>query len=250
MAILHLLGTGAALSDPHRTTTMLAFENGSSAIVVDCGGDVVQRLLAAKVVLKNIQALILTHEHADHVGGFPLFMEKIWLAGRRHPIPVYGIKPAISQAKRSFETFDTSGWEGMPEIDWYEVAEEEHAPVLEDKEWRVTASPGSHTVPVTALRVEDKRGGGVVAYSCDTERSDAVTRLAQSATILVHEATGDFAGHASAEQAAQVAREAGVGRLLLVHLPPEEDLAEERMANVRKIFAETAKGEEGGRYEF
>ncbi|MEX0747058.1 MAG: MBL fold metallo-hydrolase, partial [Rhodothermales bacterium] len=98
MARLHLLGTGAAVSDPHRTTTMLAFEEGRETLVVDCGGDVVQRLLAAGIDLDTIAALIVTHEHPDHVSGFPLFMEKIWLAGRRRPIDVYGIGPASSQA--------------------------------------------------------------------------------------------------------------------------------------------------------
>src|SRR4051794_752484 len=85
MATLHLLGTGAALSEPHRTTTMLAIDDSVSAVVVDCGGDVVQRLLAAGIPVGRISALIVTHEHPDHVGGFALLMERLWLAGRRHP---------------------------------------------------------------------------------------------------------------------------------------------------------------------
>ena len=98
MPTLHLLGTGAAFSDPSRTVTMLAFESGGSVVVVDCGGDVVQRLLTAGIGPDQVEALIVTHEHADHAGGFPLFMEKIWVGGRRRPIPVYGIAPALAQA--------------------------------------------------------------------------------------------------------------------------------------------------------
>src|SRR5688572_14593911 len=109
MATLHLLGTGAAFSDASRTTTMLAFA-GETVIVVDCGGDVVQRLLAAQIDLERIEALILTHEHPDHVGGFPLFMEKIWLSGRRRPIHVLGPDAALEQAKKIFGAFNTSGW--------------------------------------------------------------------------------------------------------------------------------------------
>ena len=41
--MLYLLGTGAAYADPHRTTTMLAFSDGGRTVVIDCGGDVVQR---------------------------------------------------------------------------------------------------------------------------------------------------------------------------------------------------------------
>lgn len=247
MATLHLLGTGAALSDASRTTTMLAFEEGDSVLVVDCGGDVVQRLLAAEVDLDHVQALVVTHEHPDHVSGFPLFMEKIWLAQRRRPIPVHGPAPALAQARRIFEAFDTSGWKGLPEIRWREVPLEEGAPVLEDDRWKVTASPGEHSVPVIALRVEAKGGGGV-AYSSDTEPSGAVTRLARGADILVHEASGDYGGHTTAEGAARVAAEAGAGRLVLVHLPPE--VGEDELRAARGHFERTELGEDGARYGF
>lgn len=250
MATLYLLGTGAALSDPHRTTTMLAFESDGAVLVVDCGGDVVQRLMQAGLDPNAIDALIVTHEHADHVSGFPLFVEKLWLAQRRRPIPVYGIAPALAQARRAWESFDTSGWEGVPEIQWREVAHEAGAIVLEDERWRVTATPGDHSVPVIALRVADRRGGGVVAYSCDTSKSDKVTQLAQGADILVHEATGKGPSHSSATEAAEVAAAAGVGRLLLVHVPPKAHLTDEQLAEARQVFARTEKGEELGRHKF
>lgn len=249
MPTLHLLGTGAALSDPHRTTTMLAFAAPGSVVAVDCGGDVVQRLLYAGLSLDALAAFILTHEHPDHVSGFPLLMEKLWLAGRREPLPVCGIAPALRQAERTFSSFDTSGWQGMPEIHWREVAHEEGAEVWRDETWTVTAAPGEHSVPVIGLRVT-ARGGGTVAYSCDTEPTAAITRLAKGADLLVFEATGEGPGHSSAEQAAEVAREAGAGRLLLVHLPPEKDLGEGKMAAAREVFARTDKGEEGGSYDF
>jgi ribonuclease Z len=248
MSTLYLLGSGAAVSDPHRTTTMLAFETGVSVIAVDCGGDAVQRLMAAGIALERLSAFILSHEHPDHVSGFPLVMEKLWLAGRREPLPVYGIAPALDQAERTFSSFDTSGWKGMPAILWREVTQEEGAKVLQDDHWKITASPGEHTVPVIGLRVET--ASGTVAYSCDTEPVASITRLARGADILVHEATGAGPGHSSARQAAEVAREAGAKRLLLVHLPPESDLGEAEMAQAREVFAETEKGEEEGRYPF
>ena len=248
MPTLHLLGTGAALSDASRTTTMLAFEAADSVVVVDCGGDVVQRLLAGGIDLDRIEALVVTHEHPDHVAGFPLFMEKIWLSGRRRPIPVHGPEAALAQARRTWETFSTGGWEGVPEIRWSPVALEEGAPVLESDAWRVTAAPGTHSVPVIGVRVEDRRGGGSAAYSCDTEESDAIARLARGAGILVHEATGGFGGHTTVEGAARVASRAGAERLILVHLPPEVDAGE--LARARETFSRIELGEDGTQHEF
>ena len=248
MARLHLLGTGAAVSDAHRTTTMLAVSSRNSTVVVDCGGDVVQRLLATGLDLESIISLILTHEHPDHVGGFPLFMEKIWLAGRRRPISVSGISTALDQARRIFESFDTSSWAGMPAIEWNEIEHAKRVLVLEDDSWRIHASAVAHAVPTIGLRIEDVHDGSVIAYSCDTEPTESVVELAEEADILVHEATGEGHGHTSIEDAARAARAARAERLLLVHLPP--GVSEDDLGEARRIFPNTELGRELGTYTF
>jgi ribonuclease Z len=250
MARLHLPGTGAAVSDPHRTTTMLALENDTSVILIDCGGDLIQRLMMMDIHTAKISALIVTHEHADHVGGFPLLMEKLWLLGRREPLPVYGIEPAIAQARRIHNAFNTSDWPDYPGVSWHTF---EHAPgatIIDDDAWEITATPGKHAVPVVGLRVTDRQGGGVLAYSCDTEPSSAICQMAHGANLLVHEATGEGYGHSSALQAAECAARALVYKLLLVHLPPEANLDEADMKSVRAVFARAEKGQEGGSYTF
>ena len=98
------------------------------------------------------------------------------------------------------------------------------------------------------LRAEHSPSGRVAAYSCDTAPTPSVARLAEGADVLVHEATGDMDGHSSAEQAAEVAAEAGAGRLLLVHLPP--DLTDADLSAARSRFERTEAGEERGRYPF
>ena len=49
------------------------------------------------------------------------------MAGRRAPIPIYGIAPALDQARRCWEAFDTSSWDDLPEMppeNVYELAPE------------------------------------------------------------------------------------------------------------------------------
>lgn len=247
MARLHFLGTGAAVSDPHRSTTMLALENESSLLLVDCGGDAIQRAMALGLELAKLRALIVTHEHADHVSGFPLLMEKLWLLGRREPLPVCGIAPVLAQAQRLHDSFDIADWyeQGYPGIRWQEVAHHAGASVWQEDGWQVTAAPGRHAVPVVGLRFIERSSGQTVTYSGDTEPVESIRALAADSQVLVHEATGAGPGHSSALQAADTAAQAGVGKLYLVHLPPREQLDEAVLAKARARFAATEKAEEG-----
>jgi ribonuclease Z len=118
----------------------------------------------------------------------------------------------------------------------------------DDATWHVTAAPVEHAVPNVGLRIEHKRTGGVVAYSCDTEPTDSVVTLADGAAILVHEATGAGPGHSSARQAAAQAQAAGVRRCLLVHLPAGDKT--EALAEAQSVFGAAALGDELGAYPF
>lgn len=244
--VVHLLGTGGGFSDGGRTTTMLAFEAGGSVLVVDCGGDAVRQLQAAGVDLDAIDALFVTHEHPDHCGGFPLFIEKIWLSQRNRPIPVVGIEAAVGQARRLWESFDTSSWT-VPPIDYRIVAHEEGAVAWSEGPWHVTVAPGVHPVPVVGLRIEHRPSGKVIAYSCDTERCEPITRLARGADLLLHEATGGYGGHTTARQAAEAGVEAGARRLVLIHLPP--NASADDLAEAREVFPGAEYGSDLGRYE-
>lgn len=252
MPTLHFLGTGAAISDPHRTTTMLAVADDRTparTLVVDCGGDVLQRLLASGHSLDSISGLIVTHAHMDHACGFPLFMEKLWLGGRDRPIPVCGIEPALEQVQRLWDAFEPvhSDWEDLPPIDWRVVEHEWDASVWTEAPWTITAAPVDHGDTANiGLRFEHEPSGRAFAYSCDTAPTESVVHLAQDADLLVHEANGTSGNHSTAMGAAEVARDAGADALRLVHLPPGDK--SEALEEAQSIFSATELGEELGSY--
>lgn len=248
MATLHLLGTGAPASDPHRTTTMLAFSEADRVVLIDCGGDVLHRLLRAGFRADQVAALILTHEHPDHVGGFSLFVEKMWLFGRKEPIPIYGPESALQQARGNFGSYNTHKWEGIPELDWRPISLDEGVPFLELDGLTYTSSPTEHGVPCIAVRVDNRHTGRSVCYSSDTRPCDSVIRLGADCTIMVHEAGGDNPVHSTVDQATDVAIRAGVEKLILVHLPA--GLTDDNLVEARKRLAHTSLGEELGSMEF
>jgi ribonuclease Z len=95
--------------------------------------------------------------------------------------------------------------------------------------------------------VDPPRRGLSVAYCTDTGPSSGARELARDADLLVHEATytSDMAdeaverGHSTAAEAARVARDAGVARLLITHYSPRYEDPEPLLAEARSVFPNT-----------
>lgn len=98
------------------------------------------------------------------------------------------------------------------------------------------------------------RPGRTVVYTGDTRPHPAVAAAARGADLLVHEATfsdseiarAKETGHSTAREAAEVAREAGVRRLILTHISPRYSLdSSELLTEARAIFEHTAIARDG-----
>jgi ribonuclease Z len=123
-------------------------------------------------------------------------------------------------ARRLLEVLTLAEREGMYKIVWRPVPLRQGRQVLTIEGVRITSAPVEHAGRDTlALRFEEEHTGRAIVYSADTEPCPAVVDLAAGADLLVHEATGEHLGHSSPAQAAEVAREAGVERLALIHYP-------------------------------
>jgi len=87
MAQVILLGTGAAWSGPDRENTFMLVRGKTTNLLIDCGGSPTQRLAQIGVKPNEIDHIVLTHNHPDHIYGFPLLMLNAWMAGRKTESP-------------------------------------------------------------------------------------------------------------------------------------------------------------------
>jgi len=216
-----ILGSASAVPDSEHENTHLLVEAGSRAVLVDCPGTPTVRLTQAGFDYKRLTDVILTHFHPDHVSGFASLLMSLWLVGRKEPISVYGLDQTIENAKKMLDLYTWDDWPNFYPVNFVSIPAVERAPVLDDPDLRIFASPVEHLVPTIGLRFEFCRSGNVLAYSCDTQPSQIVRRLAEGADVLIHEATGGSHGHTSPEQAGEIATQAGAKALYLIHYPPQ-----------------------------
>lgn len=238
MPRLIFLGTGSAWSGPERENTYMVVEGENTRILVDCGGSPAQRLASVGVHIASIDSVILTHNHPDHIYGWPIFALDAWMGGRRAPLHVYGLRETLRAARAILSAVGAKEWPNFFPIRYHQVQPNSTSLILANRDFTVSAARTEHFVPTIALRFTSEETGESIAYSCDTAPSDHIIELARGVKYLFHEATtleNPVAGHTSAVQAGAQAMRASARGLVLVHLPPDARPAKWRDA-ARRAF--------------
>jgi ribonuclease Z len=237
MAQLIILGSSNAIPTPNHENTHMALVTPQRTVLIDCVSTAVVRLEKAGVGINDITDIILTHMHPDHVAGLPLLLMDMWLLGRRKPLTIYGLHFTLDRMEAMMGLYGWADWPNFFTVNFSRFPADQMAIVLDDDYLRVIASPVKHFLPNICLRFELKKEQTTFAYSCDTEFCQAVVDTAQGVDILLHEAAGAIAGHSSASQAGEVAHQAGVGQLYLIHYPTGRFASGDLVAQAQAQFA-------------
>ncbi len=139
--------------------------------------------------------------------------------GRTKPLNIYGLHYTMDRLEGLMGFYGWAEWPNFFSVGFFRLPETEMAFVMDCEEFKIYSSPVHHMIPTIGLRVECKIPDKILAYSCDTEPCEQTVHLAGGADILIHEAGGASYGHSSAEQAGEIATQAEVGKLYLIHYP-------------------------------
>jgi ribonuclease Z len=237
MAKLIFLGTASAVTFEGHENTFMVIQGEKSSILVDCASNPILRLRKAGIHFEDLSDLVITHFHADHVSGLPNLLMNMWILGRKKEFRIYGTQHTISRTEKMMALFDWDEWQNMYPISFHALPAEELALVLENKDFRIHSSPGDHLIPTLGLRIESIKDKFTAAYSSDTNPHPSIVRLSADADVLIHEAAGPYEGHSTPAQAGEIATQAKVGKLYLIHYSIYGDkTAESITAEAKKTF--------------
>lgn len=196
-------------------------QEGSAAVLLDCGNGVLGNL-ARHAPLQRVEAVVVSHLHADHFSDlYPFLLQRTRFA----PLPVWAPPGAQRKLDAWFQLLsgNPDTYRNALELHEYDAGEEFRVGGL-----RVTAVAVEHNVPAFGFTVAG--GRRTLAYSGDTRLCDAVVELARDAQLFVCEATlqegvgdAEFVRrqrlvHMTARQAGEAAAKAGCRALALTHL--------------------------------
>jgi ribonuclease Z len=222
MPKLIILGSSNSIPDEKHDNTHMVLLGKNSKILIDCPNNPIIRLQQVNINVFDLTDIILTHFHPDHVSGLPLLLMDMWLMGRKKPINIYGLHYTLERIEKLMGLFAWENWPDFYPIAFNYISGGELVPLLNNDEFTIESSLVNHMIPCMGLRINIKASGKVVAYSSDTEPCSQVIRMAEKADFLFHEATGLIHGHSSAMQAGDIASQAEVKVLYLIHYPTGE----------------------------
>ncbi|MBI3733845.1 MAG: MBL fold metallo-hydrolase [Chloroflexi bacterium] len=220
---LVIMGTAPAIATADQDHMYFLLDGPDGFWLLDCGGSASHRLLKMGYDPLQLKGMILTHGHADHIYGLPVFLQDLWLRGRTEPLPIYANAPTVERCRALVDLFIPETMRGY--IRFHVIGDSPGQQALDTPDFSVYTAPTIHAFPAHALRFEPKRSRRVVVYSADTAPCANVVELARGANLLIHEASvlepvSTIIGHSTPAEAAEVAREAEVPELLLVHSHP------------------------------
>jgi ribonuclease BN (tRNA processing enzyme) len=218
---LRVVGSSPAMPRPGSACSSYLLQTNAVTVVLDLGSGALAKLQLATDYAR-LDAIVISHMHPDHFFDLvPLrYGLKYGPALRAQPLPLW-LPPNGSARLMELGEYVSGGRSGRFFNEVYSVREYDPDQSLTIGGVRLCFRRTQHYITAFAIRAECD--GATVTYSADTAPCDSVVELARNSSIFLCEAALGLdseegeRGHSSAEEAGEMARRAGVARLLLTH---------------------------------
>lgn len=260
---VQVLGSGGPDSNDARAGSgYLLWIDGEARLLVDAGGGVFLRFGQAKARFESLDAIAITHLHADHVSDLPALLKSGFFGDRKRPLPIIGPSggdafPGMKEFMRAlFDPergafrylsgyLDGGGDMVRADVVEFDATADKPKAVFENDHFKLSAVGVKHG-PVPALGYLVEVRGRRIAFAGDQNGDNpAFAAMIKSADILVMdhavpEMTDPVSRqlHARPSDIGLLAAKAAVGRLVLSHnMARSLGPLKENLALIRQHYA-------------
>jgi ribonuclease BN (tRNA processing enzyme) len=233
---LTVLGKSPSWQDADGACSGYLVQEGDTTVLIDCGNGVFAKMRKF-VDYVDVDAVVLSHLHADHFLDLVPFSYALTYAPRQQPVPVHiwpgtdsPAHPRLIAPPGARETFRrvVGAWgnedlvENAFELEEYEESSKPEVGPLRFEFHRVP-----HFVETFAIAVTSSGSPGRIIYGADCKPTEALVEFAKGADLLLAEGTlprperSGERGHLTPEEAGEHGKAAGVKRLVITHVSDE-----------------------------
>ncbi|WP_029266963.1 MBL fold metallo-hydrolase [Virgibacillus alimentarius] len=214
---LTILGFWGGYPAADGATSAYLLEEKNFKLLLDAGSGSLAKL-QKYINLKDLNAVILSHHHHDHIADIGVLqyakLVQSYTTDCRRTLPIY----SHNEDKERFDALSHDYTEG--------VVYNPNAP-LHIGPFSITFMKTFHPVPCYGMRITN--GEGTLVYTADTAYKKEWEAFAANADVLITDCNfyadqdGTKAGHMTSKEGAIIAEHANVKQLILSHLPQYGD---------------------------
>lgn len=258
-----VLGKSPAWQDTGGACSGYLIEEGGTTVLLDCGGGVFGKL-RERVDYTEVDAVVISHVHADHFIDLIPYAYALLLTPRQQPVPVAGhpgtdnpARPRLIVPPGARQTFQTvvGSWGDETLIDRaFAIEDYDASSTVEIGPLTATFAEVPHFILTHAVSLVAP-GSGRFTFGADCRPCDELVEFARDTDMLLVEATlprperTGIRGHLTPGEAGEHARRAGAKRVVLTHISDELDAEWAREEGERGFGAPLQVARAGDVYE-
>jgi ribonuclease BN (tRNA processing enzyme) len=235
---LTVLGKSPAWQDVDGACSGYLLQEGDTTVLLDCGNGVFGKL-RKHVDYVDVDAVVVSHMHADHFIDLVPYSYALIHAPRQQPVPVppwpgtdSPARPRLALPPGGQATLrQVVGAWGNEDLVEQAFAMEEYAvgTAIEVGPLRFEFAVMPHFLDAHAVSVTSSAGDRRFVFSADSRPAEELVEFARGADLFLVEATlprperSGVRGHLTAEEAGDHGRQAGAARVVLTHISDELD---------------------------
>jgi ribonuclease BN (tRNA processing enzyme) len=245
---LTILGSGTVVPSGSRNSAGYFVELPGARVMMDCGAGTVHALARYGLPWEQMTHLFVSHFHIDHIGELAslFFAFRYGMkTDRKEPFTIIGPRGLDRVMDGLKMAFGSKLFEAKFPVIVRMITPGERLNLGTESTLSVAKTP--HTEESLAVRIES--GSRALCYTGDTDYSEDLPGFFNKADLLISECSfrepREGVRHLSVRQAARLASQAGVAKLIVTHFYFDVDEAELKAELEREYSGEVIIGRDG-----